>query len=100
MSADNWAICPRCKRRHTEIANQYLAEANDAYDKVSREEWQALIYKAEGEAENEPSETLREDYEIYGAEYGEVIVSYSGHCNQCGLSLSFKHIAKFDGIDA
>lgn len=35
--------------------------------------------------------TFREDYEIYGAEDGTVMVSYGGSCTTCHLTLDFKH---------
>jgi hypothetical protein len=41
----------------------------------------------------EPEEfrTFREDYEIGGAEEGEVEVTYSGSCTVCRLALQFSH---------
>jgi len=99
MSADNWADCPRCHRRHEREVEQLRKDANTAYGNVPQEQWQhldALVSSAEA---REPESTLREDYEIYGAEEGSVNVRYSGQCQVCGLSLTFEHEAVFDGVD-
>jgi len=40
---------------------------------------------------NNMGETFREDYEIYGAEDGTVMVSYHGQCGECKTKLEFKH---------
>lgn len=67
MSADNWAICPRC-----------LNEA-----KINAGAFGYLLdpYKFQ---------TFREDYEIYGAKDGIISVNYAGYCQVCNLSFSFK----------
>ena len=64
MGADNWAICPRCRRRAGGPA-------------IAAHLGQPL------------RETLREDYEFYGAAEGIVQVSYGCECTVCGLKLSF-----------
>lgn len=56
MSADNYAVCPRCSTTN----------------------------RQSGPYPTEP--TFREDYEIYGAETGELIIHYRGRCTVCGLS--------------
>jgi hypothetical protein len=43
-------------------------------------------------------DTFREDYEIYGAEDGTVTVTYSGSCQSCGLSLSFRDDREIPGV--
>lgn len=89
MSADNWAICPRC-----------LSEAQDAraaeerrvaalYGTVTVEEFDAAR-AALVDVKPEDYRTFREDYEIYGAEEGEVQASYSGGCTKCLLSVDLE----------
>jgi hypothetical protein len=60
MSADNWAICPKC-----------LADAKAAADKERAE-----VYAKYGK--------------VYGAEEGTVHFSYSGYCETCRLGLNFQ----------
>ena len=36
-------------------------------------------------------DTFREDYEIFGAEDGVVMVTYEGHSQRCGSHLDFRH---------
>lgn len=87
MSADNWAICPRCKdiaevekmRQHQEVASSYGI--------VPVAEFDALRAEA-----NEPIDlqyTFREDYEIFGAEDGVVQVRYEGECQVCHVGTKF-----------
>ena len=99
MSADNWAQCPRCAfRRRTAICD-LLAKAAQAYGSVPVTEFDQMR-KAAADLECQPIEpTFREDYEISGAEDGEVVVSYSGSCNRCGLNLTFDHFhpLRWDG---
>lgn len=66
MSADNWAICPRCE---------------------SNAELQALAPVVD----SEQFRTFREDYEFYGADVGEVHAVYSGRCTVCGISAKIDH---------
>lgn len=91
MSADNWAMCPRC----TAIATAKF-EARDAaiqatYGTVPVNEFDAArnALADDRAAFDRRHATFREDYEIYGAETGVVTVSYSGSCTECRLELSF-----------
>lgn len=90
MSADNWAICPRCLAvAEKEHAERFQA-AVDAYGKVPAEEYEQLRAEAQTAIDKEVFQTFREDYEIYGAEDGTIKVSYSGYCQTCHLGLDFK----------
>lgn len=91
MSADNWAVCPRC-----EIGRQArIAEAEDevaaAYGKVAIERWDEMRAAAEALKAAPAQYTFREDYEFWGAEEGELNISYSGGCRECGLKHSFRY---------
>ena len=93
MSADNWAICPRCKSKRVKAADAAQRKADDAYGKVDVEEFDRLRSEArrmaaEAISESHDYRTFREDYEIYGAEDGEVVIRYSGGCTRCDLSLT------------
>lgn len=100
MSADNWTTCPRCERRHQDKARQMRAAADEAYGSVSVAEWKQM--DADALAAGKPLEgrTFREDYEIDGADDGNVVVKYSGGCGVCCLSCDFRHEHLIDGIDA
>lgn len=90
MSADNWAICPRCQRDHAKTIEAAQEKARAAYGTLPVEEYERLAVEAQVIAKSEVERTFREDYEIYGAEDGTIIVSYSGHCQNCNLGLDFK----------
>lgn len=90
MSADNWDECPRCKG--AEVAAK--AALDSAYGVVTREEWEELQERYSA-TQDIPECTFREDYEIYGAQEGEITVSYLGQCTRCGLKLEFTEVHPF-----
>jgi hypothetical protein len=100
MSADNWAKCPRCQKALDGTVDTLTRRLADEYGKVSAAEYTDLQNRlAEAVVKaNAGSHTFREDYEIFGAEDGEVTVSYSGSCSVCGASLSFTDRHAIPGI--
>lgn len=98
MSASNWTSCPRCAKSLVRAVDELRALIADKYGKVTIEEFdnlRARLKAAEDEAAN-PYQTLREDYEFYGAEDGEVVASYSNSCTKCGLKTEFTHRHEMD----
>lgn len=99
MSADNWAICPKCLAEAKASIDEQRAKVYATYGTVPIEEFDRLRDELP-ELRDENYRTFREDYEIYGADSGLLHVSYSGHCSECGLGLDFedeKMIWKPDG---
>jgi hypothetical protein len=86
MSADNWAICPRCLSEATDKHAAKERRVAALYGKVPVEEFDAQR-AALAEIDPEKFRTFREDYEFYGAEDGEVHASYSGGCTTCKMSV-------------
>lgn len=94
MSADNWAVCPRCRDRVEAERDERLNEMAKAYGKVGADEYEAL--RARALDPGEPlKEMFREDYEFYGVEDGTIVASYSGSCTVCHLETTFRHEHKF-----
>jgi hypothetical protein len=91
MSADNWAQCPRCLKRHEAAIAEAEAAVAASYGKVSVEEFDLARQRVESKKAERLEDNFREDYEIYGAEEGVVTVTYGGKCTVCDLSLTFKH---------
>lgn len=89
MSADNWAVCPKCRKRLEDERDAAKEEARAAYGKVPAEEWRALVAKAEEKVEFE--EHLREDFGIGTTEAGVFYIVYRCICNTCGFTHTFKH---------
>lgn len=83
MSADNWAICPRCNKTY----EQKKAELHKAYGTVTAEEYSRLLKQVE--AERGDKYTLREDYEL-GILKGQFYVNYSVFCEACGFAFNYK----------
>lgn len=92
MSADNWAICPRCVKVVTDKKAEIEQKLRESYGKVSRDEYLDLLQATNAEIEVEDYRTFREDYEI-GVYYkdNQFFISYRGRCTKCGLEKSFKH---------
>lgn len=90
MSASNWAVCPKCLSGAQAYRLRLSEEIAEAYGKVSRDEFRTLQDKRDAVDVNpEKFRTFREDYEIYGADKGTLVVSYGGSCEVCGLEVTF-----------
>jgi hypothetical protein len=87
MSADNWAICPKCKRDADADKARKFADARAKYGKIQQDEYLKLL--GESEAPTEYGETLREDWELGTDEDGLFSVRYDSHCSACGFKFSF-----------
>lgn len=90
MSADNWAVCPRCLDRAKAEREAKFEAARVAYGNVAPEEYERLRAEAQVPVDEDSFRTFREDYEFYGAEKGTITASYSGHCQTCNLNIDFK----------
>lgn len=89
MSADNWAICPKCKRDAKERTAQIKQAVKDAYGKLPADEYLKLVKQLE--VEPKLDDNFREDYEIGMQDNGEFYIRYSGECGDCGFSFSYRH---------
>ena len=88
MSANNWAICPKCEEIAREVRNAAIQRVVDDYGKIPRDEYTEVV--RDSEREYRPRSTLREDYEI-GIRNGVFEVGYRAECEVCGLSHEFHH---------
>ena len=93
MSADNWAICPKCEITHLRQQQRAFDRAQDAYGKVTSEEYEKMMNAARLQKESTIKESLREEFEI-GILGMEFEVSYSGHCSKCQFDFNFSHKEK------
>jgi hypothetical protein len=98
MSADNWAMCPRCLLRHEAEVLTKKTTAEAAYGKVSLQEWQDLQEAAIAARKPIAERNFREDYDIGMDTNGELDISYSGNCSKCGWSVSYGHSFKPEGL--
>jgi hypothetical protein len=89
MSADNWAICPKCKKLERDKSEKKKKKADKSYGKVPKEEYEKLVLLANETVKLD--ETLREDYQCGIKDNGEVFIYYSGNCQRCGFDYSFEH---------
>lgn len=103
MSADNWAVCPRCLYEAKKRKAAAVEAAAALYGKVPAEEFDERRQAADAvDVDPEHFRTFREDYEQgvsdpTGADpdRAEYFVSYGGACSVCGLEHEFKHETEF-----
>lgn len=91
MSADNWAICPRCKAKAEEASRKLKLKAGASYGKESPERYLELLEEAGKPVDLDT--TLREDYNLGINSNGEFEIDYSASC-QCGFKHRFNHKEK------
>lgn len=92
MSADNWAVCPRCKYRAMQKYEADSAAVQAMYGTVPVEQFDAARAALKLE---DVGHTFREDYEFYDAETGQIEATYDGGCTRCGLTCTLKASEKF-----
>lgn len=97
MSADNWTTCPKCLAQAQSRRAGREKEIESAYGTVPLEEFKTLqeAVSATNKVNPDDYESLREDYEIFGARTGTVSISYRGSCSNCGLLIDFKYNRPF-----
>ena len=88
MSADNWAVCPKCKEKAERAQAKLLSRVETDYGKIAASEYLELVEQSQQPVEE--LHTLREDWEI-GIWKGEFRISYGASCKECGFSHSFEH---------
>jgi len=100
MSADNWTICPRCEEKRLETYKKVLEEGTERLKKKIKdltkkvkdpEEYRIQlteIMEAEGVAQPEAEDTLRENFDI-GIYEGHFFIEYEAECTKCGFKFSF-----------
>lgn len=91
MSADNWAVCPRCTKKREEDLIAFDLKVANAYGTEPMEVFEGMRAELASKQAEPMPETLREDYEFWGADEGVLYVSYRCHCQACGLSHKFEH---------
>lgn len=95
MSADNWAICPRCKKQHEKSVEDRKKKVEKKYGKIPSNEYLELMKKSKEKLKLEVS-TLREDYEIRVDVDGHFEIKYSCHCWVCKLEHVFNHTEQLE----
>lgn len=89
MSADNWAICPKCKQLKEKGRESLARKVEESYGKISASEW--LEAKEKLDTPTRLEQTLREDYEIGISEDGGFYVRYEGHCRVCDFHYEYQY---------
>lgn len=88
MSADNWTICPRCKKVALAAKERDREKLAKQYGKLNPAEF--IKRSAEVDKPVELEDTLREDYDI-GLHDGQFYVSYRAGCDRCDFEVNYLH---------
>ncbi len=91
MSAGNWTTCPRCAKRRAAELQAMRDDIAAKYGQIPIAEFDQLRVALAKAESTTPPQTLREDYEFYGAEDGTVTAEYGCSCRECGLETKFIH---------
>lgn len=91
MSADNWAVCPRCRLKAGEERQAYDEKLAKAYGSVSPDEYLNLVSQGKNipTVESFNRRMLREDYDL-GIRGNEFYVSYYGACQDCDFEYGYE----------
>lgn len=100
MSADNWAVCPRCLRSAKRAKDALQARITNEYGKIPIPAWDALRAEYDQPIDEEALSTFREDHEFWLTQDGEWGGSYKGGCAVCGLSHEWKQSVQLLGSDS
>lgn len=92
MSADNWAVCPKCKLVVESILEDKKVELAEQYGKIPAREYLNKVHALNNDIAclKSPDTTLREEYEI-GIRDSLFEISYSAVCTVCGFNKNFTH---------
>lgn len=94
MSADNWALCPRCNKDQINKLKEMKANLEKSYGKVDLVEYKNMQQDYYNTKKEQLEYTLREDYEQGMIEEGIYYVSYCCRCTVCGFEFTFSHKEK------
>lgn len=100
MSADNWTICPKCKRKAERERAERIASATARYGQERPEDWLHLMREAEKSLDLKA--TLREDFHIGVDDAGQFVARYRCRCCHvgCDFAHEFEHGADLLPLDA
>lgn len=98
MSADNWTTCPKCSKETRDRYERLYERISIGADLLPPGEFAALreaLAECSADVTRKQFDTFREDYEIFGADGGEVHVTYRGRCTKCGLETKLEMAKRF-----
>jgi len=91
MGADNWAVCPKCREIRLSKAKSKRDSAAASYGIISATAYASLFNEAQALDDEEPEETLREDYQVGIDSGGDFFCHYDASCGRCGYKFSYWH---------
>ena len=89
MSADNWTICPECKKKNDELNKSRILDTAEKYGKIPSDEYITLAKETSKPIEIECA--MREDYDIGVGDDGTFDVDYHCQCTECGFKYVYKY---------
>lgn len=100
MSATNWAECPQCKILKGRFDAEIQRRVKEFYGKIDVDSFDRLranVKKIVNPYDNY-EECLREDYEMYVTDEGDLKFRYSCYCENCGFRLEHRGGKEGSGV--
>lgn len=93
MSADSYALCPRCSEAWHADVELKQQRVEQAYGNVPADEYMQLLREADAV---KPLDYTLAEYVIIGVEgiAGAFVVAYRCACDKCGYEFKYKHEEK------
>lgn len=94
VSANNYDICPLCKKRADEGHAEKVKRCAESYGRVSAGEYGRLMQEVDHP--EKLGRSLQEYYELGIDEGGKFLVTYSATCDTCGFVFRYRHEERLD----
>ena len=91
MSADNWAVCPKCKQERMLKIEKLHKKIKDSYGEISEIDYLDLLKEVKEVVKESDDHTLREDYDIGTFDGDHFEVNYGALCEVCNFKFSYQY---------
>lgn len=89
MNVMNFLACPNCKQIQKDRDSDAQKELDALYGQIPQEEWAAKRDEVMNRESASLKPSLREQYDLFGADAGKLTLNYRCNCSVCGMSYSY-----------
>lgn len=89
MSADSWAICPKCLAKHHAVAAGLAEKARAAYGNVPLLDFMRMSEDAASVKTTGLTDSTLAEYKYVGPDDDKFVVHYQAVCQTCGYRLEY-----------
>lgn len=88
MYAMNFLSCPNCRKIEKENDEAEQKKIDDLYGKIPVEEWLKMRDEYMNRTPVAAKTSLREEFDLFGADAGTFSLNYRCECTVCGMKFS------------